>query len=118
MLAFPGYMVHIGIDARATYYSKGGIGVYVRSLIDGLAEVDRNNRYTIFHSRKDQAPRRITRNFDQRPVWTPAHHRFEQWTFALEVAVSAPDLLHSPDFIPPFVRNYKSVITIHDLAFL
>ena len=28
------------------------------------------------------------------------------------------DLLHSPDFIPPFRRTCRSVITIHDLAFL
>jgi glycosyltransferase involved in cell wall biosynthesis len=28
------------------------------------------------------------------------------------------DVLHSPDFIPPFRRSCKSVITIHDLNFL
>ena len=28
------------------------------------------------------------------------------------------DVLHSPDFLPPFRRNCRSIITIHDLAFL
>ena len=28
------------------------------------------------------------------------------------------DVLHSPDFIPPPLRNCRSVITIHDLVFL
>jgi glycosyltransferase involved in cell wall biosynthesis len=36
----------------------------------------------------------------------------------LELAAVDLDVLHSPDFIPPFRRNCKSVITIHDLNFL
>ncbi len=50
--------------------------------------------------------------------WTPAHHRFERLALAVELAPRRLDLLHSPDFIPPLDGAYRSVITIHDLAFL
>ena len=37
----------------------------------------------------------------------------------LELAPCRLDLLHSPDFIPPHLRRgTRSVITVHDLAFL
>ena len=29
-----------------------------------------------------------------------------------------PDVLHCPDFIPPFRRTCPAVITVHDVAFL
>ena len=54
-------------------------------------------------------------------MWTPSHHRLEQYILGLEVLGLQLDVLHSPDFIPP-VRwpgaNFRSVITVHDLAFL
>jgi len=51
-------------------------------------------------------------------LWTPSHHRLEQFTLPLELSGWGIDLLHSPDFIPPFYRRCRSVVTIHDLAFL
>ena len=38
-------MLHIAIDARRI--RDFGIGTYIRSLVHGLAQVDRRNRYTI-----------------------------------------------------------------------
>lgn len=51
-------------------------------------------------------------------MFTPPHHPFEQVTLPLELLRVRPDILHSPDFIPPFRRWFKSVITVHDLGFL
>ncbi len=56
--------------------------------------------------------------FRRKDLWTPSHHPIEQWILPLEIAFTNIDLLHSPDFIPPFWRNTRSVITIHDLHFL
>ncbi|MBC7262741.1 MAG: glycosyltransferase family 4 protein [Chloroflexi bacterium] len=110
--------MRIGIDARLVYYHKAGIGQYILRLVEALAKVNTEDEFIIWQSRKDHEPIVNQPNFQHRPLWTPSHHRFEQITLPLELATGKMDVLHSPDFIPPFRRNYRSVITIHDLAFL
>ncbi|MDQ4076099.1 MAG: glycosyltransferase family 4 protein [Chloroflexota bacterium] len=110
--------MRIGIDARLLGYRRAGIGKYTRRLIEHLAELDQQDKFIILHSRKDPDTLVEQPNFHRRTLITPSHHRLEQWLLPLETAFLGLDLLHSPDFIPPFRRNYKSVITVHDLAFL
>ncbi len=110
--------MRIGIDARLVYYSQAGIGQYILGLIRGLAEIAPEEHFSILQSRKDRTVITERRNFFRRALWTPSHHRFEQWFLSLEIAPLGLDLLHSPDFIPPFRRRCRSIITIHDLAFL
>ncbi len=110
--------MRIGIDARIVHYTQAGIAQYILRLIQGLAEVDRENEFVLLQSRKDKHRLVDRPNFKRALLWTPSHHRLEQWTLWVEVSGLDLDLLHSPDFIPPFRRNCKSVITIHDLAFL
>ncbi|MFQ5812563.1 MAG: glycosyltransferase family 4 protein [Anaerolineae bacterium] len=115
--------MRIGIDARLVYYSQAGITQYTLRLIQGLAESggkprDRENEFIILQSRKDKHIIVDKPNFKRVPLWTPSHHRLEQFTLRFEISGLGLDVLHSPDFIPPFRRNCKSVITIHDLAFL
>jgi glycosyltransferase involved in cell wall biosynthesis len=50
--------------------------------------------------------------------YTPSHHRLESVALGLELLPRRIDLLHSPDFIPPRFGAKKTVITVHDLAFL
>ncbi|HLY65605.1 MAG TPA: glycosyltransferase family 1 protein, partial [Chloroflexota bacterium] len=54
----------------------------------------------------------------RRRLRTPSHHRWEQLALPAELAFQRLDLLHSPDYIPPLIRRCRSVITVHDLAFL
>lgn len=110
--------MRIGIDARLVYYSLAGIGQYIINLVRGLAQVSDEEEFLLLQSRKDKDKIVEGTNFLHHSLWTPCHHRWEQWTLPLEIAPLRLDLLHSPDFIPPFRRNYKSIITIHDLAFL
>ncbi len=110
--------MHIGIDARLVYYTQAGIGQYILCLTEALAKIDKEDEFTILKSRKDKSPLTSQANFRRRFLWTPSHHPLEQWTLPLEIGMIGLDILHSPDFIPPFRRNYNSVITIHDLAFL
>ncbi|NLS76176.1 MAG: glycosyltransferase family 4 protein [Chloroflexi bacterium] len=110
--------MRIGIDARISYYSGAGIGQYTKQLIRALSQVATTDEFTILQSRKDQSSLVDHPRFRRRSLWTPSHHRLEQLTLPLEVALADVQLLHSPDFIPPFRRKCKSVITIHDLAFL
>ncbi len=110
--------LRIGIDARLVYYSQAGIAQYTLRLIQGLADLDRENQFIILQSRKDKHTIVDKPSFKRVSLWTPSHHRLEQYSLHLEISGLDLDVLHSPDFIPPFRRNCKSIITIHDLAFL
>ncbi len=114
------HAMRIGIDCRLPTYRMGGISQYVLHLMPALAELDRQNQYFVFHSRKESrsffpqgAP-----NWERRNLWTPCHHRAERWSLAVELAPYGLDVLHSPDFIPPLYGGDRKVITIHDLNFL
>lgn len=110
-------MMQIGIDARLTYYRTGGISTYIVRLIQALERLDRQNRYTIFESRKARQ-RLAPARFGSAKLWTPAHHRLERIALSVELARFGLDVLHSPDFIPPLRGARRHVITVHDLTFL
>lgn len=110
--------MRIALDTRLVYYRRfSGIGQYIVHLAEQLPGLDRDNAYTIVHSRKDRNPPHHS-EASLKAVWTPSHHRLEQIAFPLELHRLKLDLLHSPDFIPPFSGRFKRVITVHDLNFL
>jgi glycosyltransferase involved in cell wall biosynthesis len=111
-------LARIGIDARLTYYTQGGISQYTQQIIRALGNIDAQNEYLLLHSRRDARDLAAASNQRRIICWTPSHHRIERLALAVELAGRRLDLLHSPDFIPPIGGRYKSVITIHDLAFL
>ena len=111
--------MHIGIDGRLPYYRMGGISQYVLQLLPALAALDSENRYTVFHSRKDgRSYRPAAPNFRRRVLWTPCHHRWERWALAAELLRHRLDVFHSPDFIPPQRGAKRRIITVHDLNFI
>jgi glycosyltransferase involved in cell wall biosynthesis len=110
--------MRVGIDARLVYYSQAGIGQYILHLVEGLAKVDHENEYVLLQSRKDDTIILEQNNFRRVPLWTPSHHRFERYSLNVELMRLGLDILHSPDFIPPHRPSCRSVITVHDLAFL
>ncbi|MER3459196.1 MAG: hypothetical protein C4309_11745, partial [Chloroflexota bacterium] len=110
--------MRIGLDARLTYYTHGGIARYIRHLMNALQAIDAENQYIILHSRKQRETLVNRPNFQRVNCWTPCHHRLERWTLALEVSPLRLDVFHSPDFIPPAWGARARVITVHDLHFL
>ena len=110
--------MQIGLDARLVYYRRySGIGQYIIHLVEHLAVLNAAHTFTVLHSRKDHSPPRHARAAPH-TLWTPSHHRWEQLALPLELARLRLDLLHSPDFIPPFHGHFRRVITVHDLNFL
>jgi glycosyltransferase involved in cell wall biosynthesis len=110
--------MRVGIDARLVYYSQAGIGQYILHLVNGLAKVDSENEYVLLQSRKDDTRILEQPNFRRVSLWTPSHHRLERYALNVELMRLGLDVLHSPDFIPPHRPSCRSVITVHDLAFL
>ncbi|MFN8529427.1 MAG: glycosyltransferase family 1 protein [Anaerolineae bacterium] len=108
--------MHIGIDARLTYYRVGGISTYIRAMVKTLETLDSGNQYTIFHSRK--ASESITTRFQRAPLWTPSHHRIERLALAVELTRFRLDIFHTTDFIPPLWGAKHHVVSIYDLTFL
>ncbi len=108
--------MHIGLDARLTYYRIGGISTYIRESVKALEALDHDNRYTVFHSRK--ARETVTTRFRRANLWTPSHHRIERLAWSVELSRFRLDVLHTTDFIPPYWGARRHVITIHDLTFL
>src|SRR5438270_10159821 len=109
-------MMHIGIDARLTYYRTGGISTYIIRLVDALERLDSVNRYTVFHSRK--ARESLVHRFRHASLWTPSHHRIERLALAVELLPHSLDVFHTTDFIPPQFGARRHIITVHDLTFL
>jgi len=110
--------MQIGVDARLTYYTTAGIGQYTISLLKALADIGSGDDFIVFQSRKAESPLLERSGFRHVGLWTPSHHRLEPYLLSLELLPFSLDLLHSPDFIPPFRGHFRSIITIHDLAFL
>jgi glycosyltransferase involved in cell wall biosynthesis len=110
--------MHIGIDCRLPFYQMGGISQYILHLLPALAKLDEENKYTVFHSRKDgRSYLPDAANFHRANLWTPCHHRLERVTLAAEIVPRSLDVLHSPDFIPPAFGAKRRIITVHDLNF-
>jgi glycosyltransferase involved in cell wall biosynthesis len=108
--------MHIGIDTRLVAYRTGGISTYMKRLVAALEILDRQNSYTVFHSRK--ACQATSHRFQNAALWTPCHHRIERLALSVELAYFNLDLFHSPDFIPPLRGARRHIITVHDLTFL
>ncbi len=114
--------MHIGIDARLTYYRTGGISTYITRLVEALERIDTSNRYTVFCSRKEDEDDSLVElhaaNFRRAPLWTPSHHRLERIALSGELLPHRLDVFHTTDFIPPQLGARRKIITVHDLTFL
>lgn len=110
--------MRIAIDARLVSYAPGGISQYTIRLVHALAALHTDDEITLLESRKAGSDASWPVSVKRSGLVTPPHNRHEQLTLPIELLRHPSDLLHSPDFIPPFRRRCRSVITIHDLAFL
>lgn len=110
--------MHVAVDARLAHYTAGGIARYTLSLVRELARLAPDDCFTLGRSFRQHQGLPRARNLTSAPIFTPPHHRLEQLVLPFELARLRPDVLHCPDFIPPFYRTCPAVITVHDLGFL
>jgi glycosyltransferase involved in cell wall biosynthesis len=108
--------MRLGLDVRLTYYTRGGTANYIRHLAARLPALGPDDEHVHLYRRGHAAA--FSPQARRVDCWTPAHHRLERFTLAVETLPLRLDLLHSPDFIPPLFGHRRSVITVHDLAFL
>jgi len=107
----------IVLDGRLACTAPGGIAAYIRELAARVPPLDPAREYVQL-VRRHRGHGTSPDPGSVRTAFTPAHHRFERVALGLELWSLRPDLLHSPDFVAPVAGFRRSVITVHDLAFL
>jgi glycosyltransferase involved in cell wall biosynthesis len=109
----------IALDARLVGYAAG-IARYATLLANALGRIGGPERYLIVRGRRAGGAVIGSSTAIQHQALTPPHHRLERWTLPLELLARrpTPTLLHSVDHVAPAWRAWRSVITLHDLAFL
>jgi glycosyltransferase involved in cell wall biosynthesis len=118
--------MRIAIDYTTAIRQGAGIGTYIRCLVDALLAQDQTNQYILLSSQPPQEGRTFpaARNVTARRV--PIRERYlniiwYRWQLPpyANWFSGKVDIYHGPDFVlPPFSRRPRTVVTIHDLAFL
>ena len=110
----------IGIDARSMLMDKKtGVELYVSNLILNLAKVDKKNQYDLYF---DKEPSRdfeaqFPTNFHFRVLKSPKF--WTQLRLPLDSFFHRPDVFFFPAHsLPLLFWKPKSIIVVHDLAFL
>lgn len=109
----------IALDARLVGYAAG-IARYTLLLAQALGGLDGPERYVLLRGRRGRALGTDSSHLLQRRAFTPPHHRLERWTLPIDVLLRRPwpALLHSVDHVAPAWGPWRSVVTLHDLAFM
>ncbi|MGE3270865.1 MAG: glycosyltransferase family 4 protein [Chloroflexota bacterium] len=118
--------LRIAIDYTSAVNQNAGIGRFVRSLVQSVVKQDTTDSFLLMHA---------TPNPGRVPTYPPGANVTrrvlrvnERWMNILWHRLQVPlpadwltgpvDLFHSPDFVLPPVRAARSILTVHDLAFL
>ena len=117
-------MTRLRIGVNALYLIPGGVGgteVYLRCLLQALAEIDSSNEYVIFTNREtsaDIAPARPNFSIAPQPLRAalrPARILWEQTGLPLALLRRRIDVLFSPGFTSPVLCPCPTVTVFHDL---
>lgn len=115
----------IALDYTPAYEQGGGIGRYVRELVEALARLDDSNEYRLFVAgARSDLPTTPGNNFQWRPVFITPRWFARIWHRArlplpVELFTGHIDLYHATDFVLPPVRpGTRTLLTVHDLSFV
>jgi glycosyltransferase involved in cell wall biosynthesis len=114
--------MRIGINAL--YLIPGGVGgteIYLRGLLQGLAEIDSENQYFVFTNRETdaslapKAPNFTTVLQPVRAAFRPGRILWEQTGLPLAAARLRLDVMLNPGFTAPLLCASPQVTVFHDL---
>ena len=117
-------MTRLRIGVNALYLIPEGVGgteVYLRCLLQALAEIDSSNEYVIFTNRETDAgiaPAKPNFSIAPQPVRAsvrPARILWEQTGLPLALRRHGIDVLFSPGFTSPALCPCPTVTVFHDL---
>ena len=126
----------IGIDYTSAARQGAGIGRLTRNIVGALAEIDRDNEYTLLVQGRELLyppssphPRNSASgipnaNFSEVRTWVSERWWSRVWhrmrlPLYVEWVIGRVELFHSPDFtLPPVRQGTRTLVTVHDLSFL
>lgn len=108
----------IGIEAeRANNRVKTGVEHYAQQLILQFAELDKENKYILYLRTEPQEwIKQLPENFSYKVMPFPVF--WTQLRLSWEMLRHKPDVLFVPASSMPLVHPARTVVTVHDLAFM
>jgi len=120
--------IHVAINAHLLSFSRSyrgaGISRYIRAITTAVRDVEGLERYTLFLGDPNYPPEfapngRFSVEVSRLPTVKPVVRiLWEQLVLPAELARRGIDVLHSTGYAQPIACAAKSVVTVHDLAFL
>jgi len=113
--------MRIAINALSVRANYAGIGIYTKNLVDALSHIDKKNHYLLLLNVENYHDFCVHQeNFENLIVWAPfkKYYIWEQFYQPFILKKKKIDLIHGPRAVLPLFCGIKSVVTIHDLAFL
>jgi glycosyltransferase involved in cell wall biosynthesis len=118
--------LRIAVDYTSAINQNAGIGRFVRSLIGSVVKHDTTDQFLLMHAKPNpgRTPAYPEGSHISRRVLRVNERWMNRLWHRLQVPLPANwltgpvDIFHSPDFVLPPVRGAKSILTVHDLAFL
>lgn len=110
--------MHIGIEAeRANHSAKTGVEHYAQQLIIHLATLNTDDKYTLYlRSQPQPWFNKLPANFKVKVMPFPKF--WTQVRLSWEMLWHAPDLLFIPASALPLIHPRRSVVTVHDTAWV
>lgn len=113
--------MNIAINTLSIRSKYTGIGVYTKNLIHALSKTDKHNRYFLCLNAENYDDFAIEQaNFENVLVRAPLkkYYLWEQFYLPVFIKKKRIDIIHGPRSVLPLLSGAKSVVTIHDLAFI
>jgi len=103
------------IDARLFGPEHAGNGRYTMNLVQELAKVDRENKYTIFLRKKYFQDLKLPKNWEKVLADFKHYSIAEQMKLPFLIKKYNPDITHFPHFNVPLFYFGKYITTVHDM---
>ncbi len=118
--------MRVGLDARPLLGKRSGVGNYTYNLVKHLGKIDRENEYSLFYTflrcKSSDCFKIENPNFQRKGFRFPSRLLELSWRylplFSIDSLIGKVDVFHSTNFLSPYQKRGKSVITIHDLGFM
>ncbi len=110
--------MRIGIEAeRANNPVKTGVEHYTQQLILQFSELDHENEYILYlRTKPEEWIKQLPKNFSYKVMPFPIF--WTQLRLSWEMLLHRPDVLFIPASSMPLIHPRKTVVTVHDLAFM
>jgi len=110
--------MRIGFDAKRIFNNQTGLGNYARTLIDNLQEFYPNEEYLLFTPRLSKSGTEYAQQFRTITPTSSFKHIWRSYSIKKDLEKEQVDLYHGlSSEIPFWLKNIKTVVTIHDLIF-